>query len=435
MFLPAGIALCGPYSLSAHGNSTNGVNRIAPEALGYAIGNCAHCHEQHGTISSPTDEGSPYLLVPDGLVSQAENICLYCHEGTGSLQVDGIDNYQYSGTFGCASTSSATNGILETFELLSNHNLDDIDNFLTANPSIYDVPTGATPCSGCHNPHRAKRNVADTDNPAESVLSKPSDHETLWTESMDTAFATEYEPPYCSGTNREPDGVGSATLGRQGTPNYIAFCADCHNSSNTIYSTNFGRNLHKIDWSDLGEKHGQVDRDVTLGVPYQPLFTNEVLRGPYTAGLTGSGGDLIATGHYVLSCLDCHEPHGSDNVTLIRSHVNSEDLTANITSSETYNPSNSVSVHNKEMGYLCQKCHYDDATLMTGGSANAWRAVHHRVPDAPYPDPNAHCANCGVCHGPGGAQPITCSYCHFHGTDDSWVEGASCSYPTRRTTF
>jgi len=84
-------------------------------------------------------------------------------------------------------------------------------------------------------------------------------------------------------------------------PDYNEFCTDCHNSSNTIYSTTLGRNLRTIDWNS--EKHGKGNADSYIMVD-----------SPYTAGSCSLG--------YILACTDCHEPHGSSNDFLIRTDVN-----------------------------------------------------------------------------------------------------------------
>lgn len=442
------LAQGGPYSDSAHGNSTSGVNRSATDTLGYARGNCAHCHEQHGVIAgeepAPVD-GAPssFLLmsnnfsdISSGPYSESNNFCFNCHVNLGGVQSEGgICNLQYSDTFGCG-TSSDANGIMEAFNLNSYHNLNDIKTFYNSELAL---PSNLTnPCVACHNPHRAKRNKADPDNPADSVLSKPTDHENLWLQSMDTTFNTfyqEYEPPYCtSSANREPDASISATTGAENTPDYVTFCTECHNSTNTIYSTNFGRDLHNIDWSATGDKHGMLGRDVSAGVLYKPLFIAHPERPPYATTFMNDGSGYTAvTSHNVLSCMDCHEPHGAVNMALIRSRVNSEELAGNITSTDFYNPSYDINVHNKEMGYLCQKCHKDDS-LLGGTQVNGWRWVHHKIPDAPYPNPG-DCGNCNVCHGSVTSMGITCSFCHFHGSDDSWMDSLCPSFTTSRRTF
>jgi hypothetical protein len=76
------------YTISAHGNTSYGVNRTGlntPINFGYSIGNCAHCHEQHTSIggSEPAPAGgspSKYELfsisVDESFIDQSDNFCL-----------------------------------------------------------------------------------------------------------------------------------------------------------------------------------------------------------------------------------------------------------------------------------------------------------------------------------------------------------------------
>jgi len=443
-------ALSGTYTESAHGDSSAGVNRSELGAKGYLTGNCAHCHEQHGSIEGeePQPSGSapePFALLANnfsdittGNYAQSDDACFYCHTSTDTLQSDnGFTNLQYSQTFG-GSLSSGAESIQDAFNLTSYHNLYDIQTFASSEFTYFK--NCSNPCIACHNPHQAKRNKQEPKNPAISVLSRPTDHENLWAQSLEETFNTfyqEYEPPYCTSTaNREPASSTSAAEGAQNTPDYVIFCTDCHNSTNLIYSTVMGRNLHPIDWSADGDKHGMRNRDVAEWVLYKPLFVKHPERPPYVVTFSNDGaGYMAVSSHNVLSCMDCHEAHGSANVALIRSRVNGEELTGNIISSEVYNPSNNINAHDKTMGYLCQKCHKDDLQ-MAGGAANEWRWVHHKTLEAPYPSPG-QCGTCGTCHGAGTSNAISCSYCHFHGSDDSWMDttGTCSSFTTGRRTF
>lgn len=87
------------YTNSAHGSSTAGVDRSSlderfnsPAAyLQYSRGNCAHCHEQHGSIEGISTGGLPALVFNDdtgttspGSASSAASrtLCSDCHDGT-----------------------------------------------------------------------------------------------------------------------------------------------------------------------------------------------------------------------------------------------------------------------------------------------------------------------------------------------------------------
>ena len=359
------------YMNSAHGDLNNGVFRTAMGTLGYAKGNCAHCHEMHASIEGSNGSPAPFTLfaqnfdtsVHTGPYQEADNFCFYCHNSGGSAQH--VDNYDYSEVFGCA--TSGPTSILSAFNQTSYHNLYDIWNF--AKDEFSWFKGNSNPCNACHNPHLAKRNWTDPDNPLLTAISKPSDHFSLWG-ATDLMSTYSYEAPYCSGAAREPDGTG--TQSGSTTPDYIEFCTDCHNTINTL-------GVSIIDWSSAGDKHGEKSRDggIDIEEPY------------YAANATNS--------NFVLSCLDCHEPHGAPNIMLIRRRVNGGNLFAAVSSSSN------------TLGYLCTRCHKDDADAGTG-PFNEWEFVHHDSDDAPYPSPR----HCGTCHGGGGTPPIDCDNCHFH---------------------
>ncbi|MDH5299432.1 MAG: hypothetical protein OEV91_10475, partial [Desulfobulbaceae bacterium] len=89
----------GTYTSSAHGSSTTGVNRTglntATTGEDYAIGNCAHCHEQHARVEggepAPSDRAANYLGMKNevGSNSAEQSLCLYCH-GLGGNGAGGV---------------------------------------------------------------------------------------------------------------------------------------------------------------------------------------------------------------------------------------------------------------------------------------------------------------------------------------------------------
>lgn len=419
-FLLCQTVWAGSYLDSAHGDLNNGVFRTAMDILGYARGNCGHCHEMHASIegSEPAPASgapAPFTLfstnfdttaIP-GSYLESDNFCFYCHNSNGSAQK--VDNYDYSRVFGCA--SGGPTSIFSAFNQTSYHNLEDILNFADDKFSSW-FKEYSNPCNACHNPHLAKRNCSNPDNPLLSSMSKPSDHFSLWgTTELMSAYS--YEAPYCSGpANREPG--GTAVYDGSKTPDYVGFCTDCHNTSNTIHSATLFGNLEKINWTFSGDKHGQQARDSSNS-------TDVDFVEPYLAA-------SATNSNFVLSCLDCHEPHGSQNIMLIRRRVNGGNLGGAVSSSSN------------TLGYLCTRCHKDDADAGTG-LLNEWEFVHHNSGDAPYPNPN----HCGHCHSMGGMDgmdgegmenppPIPCLNCHFHNGDDDWLISKGQS-PTGRITF
>lgn len=410
------------YTISAHGRSDYGVNRSSLSSFGYSIGNCAHCHEQHASIggSEPAPVGgvpSIYALFYTNHVSQTDNFCFKCHTGTTSYQgtLGYLYNYSYSYRAG-GWTSDPLNDILEAFTnppSISSHNLGSIRTFLAA--QSWGYTTDSNPCGGCHNPHRAQKDP-HTSGSRGWPVSRPSQHSAdnnewgLWgdnisdntpygasTERMSNYVgALKYQAPYRSGSTvtYEPD--GSALQGGSNLTDYATFCTDCHTSTpNSVWSTTLSRYLRAIDWNN--EKHGKglAEGAITVDAPYS------------------------STMGYVLSCTDCHEPHGSYNAFLIRNEVNGGTLGATITTFSTAN-----------WKYLCARCHQEDTSPCSTTRGPLFEVIHHSAStDRPYTE-----QSCGGCHSSGGSCPptITCSNCHYHGS----VVNTGIDYaPTTRRTF
>lgn len=400
----------GPYSDSAHGNAVYGVNRSALDSryADYSPGNCSHCHEIHASLSGsnplPGGGPAPHALFAPGFNNsrtgnpylEADNFCFYCHsDGSGPM----VQNHDYSTTFGGGSTSQGPQSIMAAFNQTSYHNLYDIKMFLE-NDSSYSAwfARRNNPCSGCHDPHRARRNSDSTQSgfPLVSAITRPGSTN-LWGESEVMLSYSSYEAPYSElGVSREPAGVGEENGAN--TPDYVTFCSSCHNADKTIWSTTLNRNLRQINWGQTGinlDKHGSITRDGQTS-----------LREPYLSAAP-------LKNNFVLSCLDCHEAHGSENIMLLRARINGEALPGAIDSSAA-------------LGYSCGRCHQDDQAAGIG-PANSWEHVHHGVADAPYAR-----NQCSSCHGAGaGGSVIDCGNCHGHGMNDSWA-GARQS---GRTTF
>ncbi len=423
----SGPAKAGPYWRSAHGSYSAGVKRGSRTL--YARGNCAHCHDQHGYYGGISN-GGPFSFAlfanpfntnaSPGNYQKADAFCFHCHtNATDSEQSGGITNEDYAKTFGGYS-SSGKNDILSTFNQTSYHDLEDVYNYARTNFSFFTQRS--SPCVACHNPHLAKRVKADPANPsANTAVSLPSAHDDLW---GDGATATEretmyyfyqghYQSPYAYGGTNSYEPGGTTTYDGSNLPDYATFCTECHNPNTTIYSSQLGRNLIKIDWTTQGgeagpgDKHGKNSATTALSI-----------KAPYSSAPIG-----ITMG-FALSCTDCHEPHGSPNPYLIRTEVNGVQVTISGTSGN-------------QIGYLCRACHKDDQAYGTTATPNRWQHVHHCTDgganDAPYPGVGM----CGGCHSGGGGggrdrctstgspTPIPCLNCHMHGKDDGWLGGSS----------
>jgi len=178
----------------------------------------------------------------------------------------------------------------------------------------------------------------------------------------------------------EPD--LSATQDGSNLTDYVTFCTDCHNNSNTIYSNRLKRNLYTIDWA--AELHG-------TGAGSDDNDSCDCLHSPYAESQLGD---------YILACTDCHEPHGTQNNFLIRPYVNNQWV--KITNyGAGYDPYPDGQP-NKEWSYLCGRCH--DGLAKSDG-----RHVH-------IGDINGDGTNdCTSCHG--GGTYRNCGECHYHGND------------------
>ena len=374
----------GPYLDSAHGSASYGVSRTSLASTGYSKGHCAQCHEQHASIggNEPDPTGGPdkYTLFYANYISQSDSFCLTCHTDVSSYQTGGLVNRSYSYRAG-GWTSDTLNDIGEAFSFLSpgtSHNLDDIGNFIAGK---WSYTSDSNPCNACHNPHMAKGDPADSPNGAKSSgtrgwpASRPSQHSKdnnawgLWGDSAGEKMGdltSGYQAPYRynSSTMYEPD--GSTVQNGSNLADYVTLCTDCHNNTNLIYSTTLGRNLHQFNWNV--EKHGG-------GSATNDSFTDVI--GPYQESSLGT---------YVLSCTDCHEPHGSPNRYLIRKGVNGGTATTTVTVLTT--PDNT-----REWKSLCSKCHGVSVT-----------DAHHSTG-----------LDCAICHKPGLNDFRNCLDCHYHG--------------------
>lgn len=456
-FRPAGLN-AGSYADSAHGNSSAGVNRQVTADKGYARGNCGHCHEQHSSIEgvepSPVNGAAAYTLFYQNFNTAAttspyletDNSCFFCHDTlTSSGQT--VNNFDFSRSFGCATLGET--GIRSTMNQLSNHNLYDVYNW--AKGEFLWFGDFSNPCNACHNPHLAKDNAGNAQDPTFSAISKPSDHLNLWgtgaTETMANRFGINYEPLFCaaSQSNREPAGSSTAIQGRDNTPDYVGFCTDCHTSTANIYSTTLGRYLKKINWDVGGDKHGAQLTDGHDFVAAGHIITPRI-----------GGGGLIQPPYaigddYILSCMDCHESHGSANVMLLRRRVNGGDLLSTIITLDDPSDDGVKPNDNKDIGYLCLRCHYDDKAEGAFNQTvdNHWRFVHHADSvgwDTPYcggtptpPDTQLTCGGDGAlrCHAWSGMGMGTphCVDCHFHGSVVTITNGKCANEPdsTRKT--
>ena len=356
------------YADSAHGNTSYGANR---SGTGYQTGDCAHCHDTFDQSIC----GNTLMLFE----ANDAGFCVRCHDNTTDPATTAIVNRSYSYRAG-GWTADTVDDIDEAFSLLSSHSLSDISTFIgTPGEEKWGYTADSNPCTACHNPHPAQRDL-HTASSRGWLVSLPSSHTDtstwqLWGddagERMDE-YSTYQAPNATSGY--EPD--GSTTQDGSNLTDYVTFCTDCHNVTNdTTWSTTLSDYLKTIDWTT--EKHGRGaagDCAPRLLLPYQEA----------------------QCGSYVLACTDCHEPHGAPNIFLTREKVNNGDVT--VLTGTGYGPDGRA---NKEWVYLCGKCH--DGLLKDGIHTHPWIDLDG--------DGNADCIACHI----GGGTYYACGKCHYHG--------------------
>lgn len=367
-------AIGGTYKNSAHGNSNFGVKRDSTNM--YATGHCSHCHTQHASLNGITPSSgsaSKFCLMADnfndsaitGFYTQQDNVCFSCHCNTvSSLQETSLNNYNYSHTFG-GETAITPDSIMDAFNRKSRHDLNEILDFVTDKWSS-TFTKDSNPCSACHNVHITQRSCgkpssSDSLDPSKSAISKPSEHAKLWgvpdTERM-SAYTTYIAPFYVDAnpdnpsTKHEPDGGNYIKTGANGDnmPNYITFCLDCHNSDMTDLKND------PIAWSDIGYwNQGEADQHGRINGAGS---SNGDLKAPYTSDGTSNGAQVDST-NFVLSCTDCHEPHGSSNEYLIRTTVNGTDVSITESGqwSDFCSACHTYTSHNPQ-GVACNICHH-----------------------------------------------------------------------------
>jgi cytochrome c553 len=314
------------YADSAHGNTSYGVNR---SSTGYTIGSCAHCHDTFAPDICQNDLNGLMLFAPNDNpppIPQEDNFCFQCHKGSiPPVQFGGIINKNYGAAFG-GGTSIFTN-IYDAFNPTtgitpSSHNLADVVNHAVDRDIGFTSATNA--CLVCHDQHFAQRNYPVGPSGWGGVMTairRPIDYASpptnLWgdeepatTEDPDERmidYTNKYQAPYYKNDPFDPDKYEPANDGTaygSNLPNFYNFCTNqCHGTI-TVYSTEHGRYLRKIDWAN--EEHGKLHNGGNaVGESIAPYIDNDF--------------------NYVLACTDCHEPHGSENEWLLRTTINGKD--------------------------------------------------------------------------------------------------------------
>lgn len=302
---------------------------------------------------------------------------------------------------------------MDAFNLSHSHDLNDI--YAHARKYPLEFPwfkAGSNPCTACHNPHIARRNQDDPDLATLSVMSMPDEHDDLYGDGDGDGDSSDGDEgsavsermgrwssaPVYVAPNAEPSA--------QNTPDYNTFCLYCHEKSVVIsnddrpyYHGGQAGELLAITWLENGGDGVQSGTYIVPGDKhgYNISTGYAAVDAPFniTAG-TNDPGDII------LSCMNCHEAHGSENDYMHRRSINGVALGV------------VVSGVTNERGAHCTPCHTEDAD---GG----WKDTHHGggfANDNPY-TAKAH-PSCDYCHGANTRSdpnfPIPCEDCHFHGS-------------------
>jgi hypothetical protein len=276
------------------------------------------------------------LFAPDNPTSQTDNFCFQCHKGSGSVQDGDITNNEYSATFGGGTVMF--DNIYDAFNLTptvefpfpSFHGLGAVHSYARSRGWGSWMTADTNACLVCHDQHLSQKNfpveiydpidggVKTAVRRGNDVNNYPGD---LWGDEpaavsgrnemmSDWASGYVYQAPFRGDSGYEPGPAGSTIQDGSNLPNFVDACAQmCHrkdiDADNGPIAVNWKLSSSST-WPGTPSKHGRAAADNAPG-------DWGWLKPPYSESLRGS---------YVLSCTDCHEPHGSPNATNLRRTVN-----------------------------------------------------------------------------------------------------------------
>lgn len=348
---------------TAHGNTLNGVYRSTAacdkwpgQTCTGTTGSCAHCHD---TFDSNICGVNELMLFADVFVTNTNQFCTKCHSANADYQPV-TTNYPYSVNFG-GYTPTYYGHIKKqigddhsTPEYCgSRHNMRGIRNYVKNDTNGWGFGSDPSPCVACHNPHTAQRNypVAIEGGKLNTAIRRPSDHnstdpaDSLWGDGAEermSYYASQftdgvYQAPYYGDTSAdyyEPSGNATPSDGSD-LPDYVTFCLDCHQYEQSD-PDNSDRTVKAIDYSQ--ERHGSYPSNDCTSAGFGEGF----LKPPYVDS-PGS--------NYVLSCLDCHEPHGAKKRKhLLRRMINGQEVA--LDSKDKWGNCYD------DFDVICEKCHY-----------------------------------------------------------------------------
>jgi len=289
-------SLAGPYKDSAHGQN---ISRYDLADLGYGVGNCGHCHEQHASINGsepdPLNGGPARYLGFD----REENLCFGCH-GYGGLG-NASDKIQRD-----ISKSHGHNPIPYVDKHTAHEDLGD----------IAEVGNKHVECTDCHNPHRVGSTI-----------------HTKGTNAIDSSNplyeASGVEPSFAASNWTEPISYG--TLPHLANKEYQV-CFKCHSKANASVTSWGGAGAEAF--TDVALEFSPANmagHPVVTGLNNYPnSLTVTRDAGPYKGLYNTTDGTIwdqlldpwgVNAGNQTMYCSDCHAsngtpsmagPHGSD---------------------------------------------------------------------------------------------------------------------------
>ncbi len=356
---------------------------VVADAIKWEFDSYTPCYD---TVGDPPS----FDFVVDNLT--AEFVCDWtcvdhasAHPGgvAGSVQAGGIVNNEYGATFGGGAPKF--DSVYDAFNPLgtwaSSHDLSEVQSYARGKSWGEWMTAGTNACLVCHDQHLSQKNfpveiydpvnggVKTAVRRGNDVISNPGD---LWGDEpasvsgrnemmSDWASGYTYQAPYRGDSGYEPGPAGSTVQGGSNLPNFVDACTEtCHSQAIN--------GCEAVNWTtDPGQPgtpsaHGRAAANNAAG-------DWGWLKPPYSDSLRGS---------YVLSCTDCHEPHGSSNATLLRTTVNG-------VSGLTTGNKGGVVPDGGYWYYWCQACHDLTYNFETGeGHMVIW--------------PEARCGDSIGCH-------------------------------------
>jgi hypothetical protein len=298
------------------------------------------------------------MLFADIFVNNKKQFCTSCHRGNDAYQAVAT-NYPYCVTFGGYPGTYYSHikrqiGYRNSKPVNcgSRHNMTKIRKFVRNDNNGWGFGADPSPCVACHHPHTAQRNhpVSIVEGKLNTAIRRAADYKStdpggmLWGDDADERMShyvslyTDgvYQAPYygdTSGTRYEPSGNAGPSDGSD-LPDYVTFCLDCH--AYEQYDPDRDRTVKAIDYDQ--ERHGTYPSNTCS--PFGGVDEG-ALRAPYFD---------FANSNYILSCLDCHEPHGAKKrMHLLRRMINGQRV--GLDSKDPYGNCYD------DLAVICEKCH------------------------------------------------------------------------------